>query len=533
MALHKYAPVDGTPLSHGCVRLDEGAAIKIWCGSRDRATSKTPTTVAVQGLARPRCDHPALHKEWRGDFSDAGRKPKDGETFDAKALHHIAETRSELRRALGVDEKELNRRVEDLRGKTHGFGTSAGDLAAVARAIPHCVPTETVEEHRLGGVALKPAAGTPRRFVATPPFDKLLAPFARDYRATKGLTGARGVVATHAKTLWATATARTHGKTADIDDRPLYWTRLAMEQMLRSSAPAWLDALDPDTHRRTLAGLIDLFEQGSRGMTSATFTDPARTKRIVISGFDPFGLDTELRAANPSGAAVLMLDGQPLLAGKTNGRIEGVIFPVRYPDFDAGTVERFFGSYLSGKHPADLLMTISMGISSDTELEEAAGRRRSTAFPENLGLSGGGSPSAPVEPAGLAPGAEFLTTTVPSALLGTMRGALGRTGALKTETEVSGLAPHKSKASTGTAASATSGSWTAVTGSGGGFLSNEIFYRTLLLVRAHKHVVPMIHLHTPRLMVTGKGAGDPAFTTARDQIVKAVRDVLVTSLPSL
>lgn len=529
IALHEYSPVDGTPLSHGCVRLNHDPAVKIWCGSRDGRTK-----VHVRGLARPRCDHPALQKEWLGDFREAGRTPKDGERFDAKTRAQIAETKQELEHALGVGERELGRRVESLRGATHDFAYSpkASDLAAVAAAIPHCVPTETTEEARLGAATTSPAAGTPRAFIASAGFDTLIAPLERDYKSSKSRTGTQGVLRKHGRALWSAATARAQAATRDTDDRPLYWTRLAMARVIRDTPPTWLDALDPDTHRRTLEGLIDLFEQSSRGMDAATFSDRAPVKRIVISGFDPFSLSTEIRTSNPSGAAALALDGRLLTAGKNSARIEGVIFPVRFPDFDAGVVERFFGPFLSGRRPADMIVTISRG-GSQTELEEFAGRRRSTTSPGNLGLSGGGTSTAPVEPPGLGSGAEFLPTTVPAHMLGHMRASLGRSKALAGETDVEALPPKGGTSRTMSGSAAISGGFTAVEGSGGGFLSNEIYYRVLRLVRSHSDPVPMIHLHTEIPAMTGKGAGDAKFVAAREKIVNTVESVLSATLPDL
>jgi hypothetical protein len=302
-----------------------------------------------------------------------------------------------------------------------------------------------------------------------------------------------------------------------------------MARIVRETLPTWLDRLDPDTHRRTLADVLVLFEEASRGMDTAAFTEPAAIRRIVISGFDPFDLPSEVGNSNPSGAAVLALDGQPLSAGGVAARIQGAVFPVRYPDFNAGTVERFFGPYLTGRHPADLIMTISMGMSSDAELEEFAGRRRSTTFPENLGFVSGGTRAAPVVPPGLGAGAEFLATTVPATTLSAIRTSLGRPGALRSETDV--LTTASSSRMPG--ATAIARGLTAVEGAGGGFLSNEIYYRTLRLVRTHADPVPMIHLHTPRLQFTGSGAGDATFVAARDRIVQTVRQVLLAALPRL
>ena len=65
IVLHEYVPVDGTPLSHGCVRLNEAMAQKIYDGSvseQEVARSRRrvrPTAVTVRGLPTPRCDSSA------------------------------------------------------------------------------------------------------------------------------------------------------------------------------------------------------------------------------------------------------------------------------------------------------------------------------------------------------------------------------------------------------------------------------------------------------------------------------------------
>ena len=72
IALHEYAPVDGTPISHGCVRLSGAFAKRIHEGVVPRRT-----VVRVVGSPRPRCDHPALVHEWEKDF--AGGAAADGD----------------------------------------------------------------------------------------------------------------------------------------------------------------------------------------------------------------------------------------------------------------------------------------------------------------------------------------------------------------------------------------------------------------------------------------------------------------------
>jgi hypothetical protein len=93
IALHAYSPVDGTPLSHGCVRMHDDMACKIFHGSR-----VGKTMVQIQGFARPMCDHAALQDEWKGDFRMGG---KDLSKADGDERGEIVEARKELNDAFG------------------------------------------------------------------------------------------------------------------------------------------------------------------------------------------------------------------------------------------------------------------------------------------------------------------------------------------------------------------------------------------------------------------------------------------------
>jgi len=146
IALHEYSPVDGTPLSHGCVRLNRPMAQKIFDGS-----VVGRTVVEVRGTPRPRCDHPMLQREWAGDFREAGTKPPDGETPEARRRRkHIAVTRRTVRRATGLGEEALTEKIRGLEAATGGLPTSIGSsgvrartleaIAPVAAEIPRCRP---------------------------------------------------------------------------------------------------------------------------------------------------------------------------------------------------------------------------------------------------------------------------------------------------------------------------------------------------------------------------------------------------------
>jgi len=542
VALHNYdAPpkarwplVTGEPLSHGCVRLHRATAEKIFNGAVEGKTE-----VVVKNLARPSCSDANLQHEWANDFNEAGSTPPDGTmiNFDtgknytpkeiASEKFHIEETRGEMRSALGVNDKgldtELGAYKKDVTARS---ASKTPDNDAVAPRIPRCVPAKTQEETRIpdaqkAGFLGADAAATDAKFA----------------KALKGATSpatARRVVTKFGEDLWKQANAAARKGGSGTDDRQIYWTRLMLESTLRNWDPAWR-SLDADGLRRLHAELLQTFEQTSRGFTAAKFTGAAGVKRILISGFDPFGFAQggDIKQSNASGAAALALNGETLTDGKSTAEVQSVVYPVRFADFDAGIVESFLGPQLSGANPPNLVMSISQG-SNQFELEEYAGRRRSTNAPDNLNAGGGGTQTAPVVAPGIGPGDEFIKTSVPDATLKSMRGALGRKGgaAIPEETEIFDL-PARSK----TARRLPQGLPTAKTpakpplgvaveGSGGGYLSNEIFYRNSLLRTSKGLSVPMIHLHTPTL---SPGASDKA----RNDLIDTIRKLLRAALPGI
>jgi pyrrolidone-carboxylate peptidase len=520
VALHKYWPVDGTPLSHGCVRLKESMAKIIFEGSRERVTK-----VKVAGLAKPKCGNTTLQAEWEGDFRSAGSKPPDGTTINpstnkkytkkeiAREKHYIEESRKEMKSALGVDEKGLDAEIASWVGG-----------APILSKIPRCVPALTVEEQKV------PSAQASGFLPADPA--KTSSAFAKKLAATKNAKSAEAVVKQSGEDLWQAAAFAAKGGGAGTDDRQLYWTRLMMTTELRKWNPSWVS--DADGLRRLQTRLLQLFEQNSRGMTTATFPSDPDKKRILVSGFDPFGFPNQgdIRQSNLSGATALALDGETLTEGTASARVESSVFPVRYADFNEGMVENYLRPKLTATNPPHLVMSISQG-SAKFELEEFAGRRRSTdTFADNLGeFGGGGSHTKPLVPPGVGTGPEFLPHTVPAATLAAMRGAAGRKGAITEETEVKDLPPGATQArdrpkGPGSTPESKKTPGIAVEGSGGGFLSNEIFYRNSLLQTTLGTKVPMIHMHTPTLP---PGVAD----ARRNGFIDTTRKILRAAVPRL
>jgi pyrrolidone-carboxylate peptidase len=64
-----------------------------------------------------------------------------------------------------------------------------------------------------------------------------------------------------------------------------------------------------------------------------------------------------------------------------------------------------------------------------------------------------------------------------------------------------------------------------VQGSGGGYLSNEISYRSIVLRNTYNPILPVGHIHTPRIK-----AFEPKAT---EQIIAQIKTMLILSLPAI
>ncbi|MBD0675930.1 pyroglutamyl peptidase [Streptomyces sp. CBMA156] len=381
-------------------------------------------------------------------------------------------------------------------------GTLAALLTpAVAQAAPAgCRTSATVpldaEQSRLQDA--RTAAFTERSGLG-----ELLGGFPSALCEARNARQAQRLVDTWGRTLWQAGLDRAQGRrpSGELpagDDRPLYWTRLAMTVRLAQ----WQPRFDVDH-----AALRARFEDASRGLDDGFGSAPG-VRRIFLSGFDPFGLDVEPRRANPSGAAVLRLHGQRItLADGSAAEVRAVVLPVRYGDFDGGIAERAFAPHLRpGRQSADLITSISQGYPGKFTLEEWAGRARSAdPATDNVAALSGGTTEHPVDAPGLAPGPQFVRTTLPvDAMTSVQQPFPVLLNTFVTEIPAGATAPVFRPDGP------TPGS-RAVSGGGGGYLSNEVAYRSNRLRMLLAPDLPGGHLHTP--VLTGLPA-DPNRLTA-------------------
>ena len=207
---------------------------------------------------------------------------------------------------------------------------------------------------------------------------------------------------------------------------------------------------------------------------------------MLVTGFDPFHLDDHIEQGNPSGVVALRHQRKEIMLGAGRAEILSMIFPVRYKDFDEFLVERVLETFTD---KVDMVITVSMGRTG-FDLERFPGRRRSVSIPDNVRQAGGGSAEKPFVPPHLE-GPEFVEFSLPASEMKKSKGDFPVndnrlvTTLEQGEFEAVSLAALESK--------------TAVLGSGGGYLSNEISYRLIRHIQEKGSSLPAGHIHTPQM----------------------------------
>jgi len=278
------------------------------------------------------------------------------------------------------------------------------------------------------------------------------------------------------------------GKT--VDDRPLYWTRLTIISFVKTAKSNFNTA--------ELSALLEVFENSSRGRSDLAYRQKT-DKRILLTGFDPFLLDRNLQQSNPSGLAALLFDGV-VIEYNQNGKkitaeINTAMIPVRYADFDQGEVESLFAPYYA-LNSVDLIATISMGR-SDFDLEHFPGLRRSVTVPDNVNVYTGANKTNPLVPSLLLvplAGDEFVRFSLPYQAMMKAKGLYK----INDNRGVTILQSGEAKDITANSLAELSDK-IAVQGGGGGYLSNEISYRSIVLRNRLSSSIPTGHIHTPRI----------------------------------
>jgi pyrrolidone-carboxylate peptidase len=391
-----------------------------------------------------------------------------------------------------------------------GLGLSSAVPVLADTGLENCFSTAvplTAEEQRLSG-----SVGP--QLVQEGGFAPLVEDFRSALCATDSAAGAALAVAGAGEGLWRAAVDRAQGRRAgtgvldELDDRPLYWARLQMSAALRQWAPVF--EVDRDTLHRTLS-------HTSRGVRSMTAKPGTRT--ALISGFDPFGFEEDLRLSNPAGSAALRLDGQVIETKDGPVTVEAALFPVGWKDFDEGVVEAAFGpSLTSPGNRLSTMMTISQGAGFTVE-QWAAGWRSGQDDNNDLAASG----PIPAATGWAQDPSTLIETTLPREAMTTVHTGPRRVSLNKLYCYwPAGTAPGSADSDCRFDGQPPQPGDNGAMGSGGAFLSNESMFRAnRLRLGLGAADVSGGHLHVPAVGVPG----DPAVVT--DEMTKTVRREIV------
>jgi len=396
-----------------------------------------------------------------------------------------------------------------------GLALLAGFAAPTTATAAATVPSPTVEEQRLD-------KAVPQEILERSGFDDVAPGLTRALEGARSYAQARRILVHEGSVLWRRAVERAQGRgpaggdLARDDDRPLYWARLGMTREVRT----WEPEFGLSDQQR--AALIDALERTSRGQTDVRYPQHGKgLRRVLVTGFDPFTLDRDIRISNPSGATALALDGTVIETADGPARVETVVFPVRWQDFADGTVERTLRPYMK---KVDLFTTVSQGRVGRFDVERTNGAWRG-GFPDNDNISR--TETVPVTDPASQP--QWTTTTLPYKEI-----VAAHTGRFPVydHTEVTEI-PAGGTDAVVRPDGPTPGS-TARAGGGGDYLSNEIAYRaTLLRDRLGLHdTLPGGHVHTPVLQF-GTGNTDPASGTVTDPQFLQNRQDIITQVRAI
>jgi len=333
----------------------------------------------------------------------------------------------------------------------------------------------TVEELRIAKAKQKMPQVSAR-------FNVLLAEFKAELKKAQSFVKLDKLVSESGLLLWQQA-IRKYSENNDFDDRPLYWGRLQMMAEIKQSD---FFAQLSSTQQQQLLWKAELV---TRGQSDIAF-DKNTTYKVLLTGFDPFFLDRNLDQSNPSGVVATAFDNKVITFDGATLEIETVIVPVRYADFDQGMIEELLTPYMRDKK-VDMVVTVSMGREG-FDLERFPGLRRSANAPDNLNVFTGASSEKPLIPlldGKRLKGPEFNLFSLPVEEMKTADGDFAITDNHKVTTTEKTFRPATIDELSGKIS---------VQGSGGGYLSNEISYRSLLLRDQHNPKLPVGHIHTPR-----------------------------------
>jgi hypothetical protein len=214
--------------------------------------------------------------------------------------------------------------------------------------------------------------------------------FTKELNKKQDIVDIKKLVAEKASELWQLAVKNKN----TLDDRPLYWTRIQMQVILKRH-PVFKNDINHNESTvkmgNDLEKIIRIFEENSRNY-NLDFSEVSTKKKVLITGFDPFQLDPKndqnILQSNPSGVVALFFNQEEI----SDTFIQTMMIPVRYTDFDGtqnpkkgqgeGIIEKYIKPFIESKK-ADAIITVSQAGEGDYHIDTFAIARRG-GFADNM-----------------------------------------------------------------------------------------------------------------------------------------------------
>ena len=314
---------------------------------------------------------------------------------------------------------------------------------------------------------------------------------------------------------------------AILDDRPLYWARITMQVILKRQYVFIKDIKtlpqkdQEDFFKKSIIPkssklwkTIVLFEEKSRNYTGIDFSKADNKKKILITGFDPFILNEfeksgNIKQSNPSGVIAEVLANN----NELGAYIQTMVVPVRYSDFDGsqdhdkgqgkGIIEKYITPHILN---VDMIITVSQYLPNENVIDMFGTSRRG-GFNDNMDFMREPGTQA------LTTAYEWLQTTLPK--------AFEKVEGIKFNWKYNNIDnepntfPNENDILT--------------EGSGGDYLSNEIFYRVAKIRRENKQLLKTGHFHVEMLQNSGEDLVKIKITN----LVNLVKNGLVEAIKNL
>ncbi|MET3047019.1 hypothetical protein [Flavobacterium covae] len=301
-----------------------------------------------------------------------------------------------------------------------------------------------------------------------------------------------------------------------LDDRPLYWARLAMQVILKRH-PIFIKDINFDKSivkkGTELDKIIQLFEEQSRNYTGIDFSKANGKKKVLITGFDPFLLNSfnhpdkayyNILQSNPSGVVALALANDD----KLGAFIQTMVVPVRYADFDGsqdrekgqgeGIIEKYIKPWIN---QVDMIITISQYRPKENVIDMFGTSRRG-GFNDNENFVRENGSQA------LSTKFEWIQTTLPKTFADAP--FVNFNWKFDDVSHPENTIPKKEQI--------------LIEGSGGDYLSNEIFFRVGKLRSEIKPILATGHFHIEKIQESKQNLKDSEIKRLLNIVKKGIEE---------